>query len=165
MTDNRWVRDIDHNMNKQIITEFLELWDKLQIVVLTQLQKDRITWLHSSNGQYSAKSAYSLQFEGLSRCSTAEITWKTKAPPKCKFFIWLLLQDRVWTAARLQIRQWPNDYFQLCIRNLETATHLFVDCPVVRAIWERVAIWVRTKPATNKLGTRRKCQRVVPSAS
>lgn len=145
LTNNRWIRDIDHNMTQQIIVEFLELWDKLENVVLIQSQEGRITWLHSSNGQYSAKSPYSLQFEGLTRCSTAELTWKTKVPPKCKFFIWVLLQDRVWTAARLQLREWPNEYFcQLCICNLETATHLFVDCLVVKAIWERVVIWVRT---------------------
>ena len=26
---------------------------------------------------------------------------------------------------------------------LETATHLFVECPVVKTIWERVGLWVR----------------------
>jgi hypothetical protein len=91
LTEQRWIRDIDHNMNQQIIAEFLDLWDRLEKVVLIQLQEDRITWLRSSNGQYSAKSAYSLQFEGFGLCSTADITWRTKAPPKCRFFVWLLL--------------------------------------------------------------------------
>jgi len=27
----------------------------------------------------------------------------------CKFFVWLLLQDRLWTAARLQLRGWSNN--------------------------------------------------------
>lgn len=117
LTDNTWVRDIDHNMNQQIIAEYLQLWEKLETVALTQLQEDRITWLHSSNGQYSAKSAHNLQFESLGRCSVAEFIWKAKASPKCKFFIWLLLQGRIWTAARLQVRHWPNEYFcQLCIK-------------------------------------------------
>lgn len=139
----RWVNNIDHNMTQQVIAEFLELWVKVEQVVLVEEQEDQITWLHSSDGQYSTSSAYAVQFAGLSRSSTAAITWKTKAPPKCRFFIWLLLQDRVWTAARLQVRQWPNEYFcQLCVRNLETATHLFMECPVVRSLWERVAIWI-----------------------
>jgi hypothetical protein len=146
LTNNAWVRDVDHNMSQQVISEYLQLWDMLEHVALTQMQEDKITWLHSSNGQYSAQSAYKLQFDGMDTCSTAEIIWKTKAPPKCKFFTWFLLQNRIWTAARLQARQWPNEYFcQLCIRNLETAFHLFVECPVVRSIWERLAIWVRVR--------------------
>jgi hypothetical protein len=39
-----------------------------------------------------------------------------------------------------QIRQWLNCYFcQLCYRNLETAQHLFKDCPFTREVWDRVA--------------------------
>jgi hypothetical protein len=30
-----------------------------------------------------------------------KITWQTKAPLKCRFFVWLMLQNRVWMAARL----------------------------------------------------------------
>lgn len=142
MTDNKWIRDIDYSMTQQIIAEFLSLWDRLQDVVLIELQEDQITWLLTADGQYSARSAYALQTKGTNICRTAGVTWKTKAPPKCRFFMWLLLQNRIWTAARLQLRGWPNDYFcQLCIRNLETAAHLFMECCVVRNIWERVAIW------------------------
>jgi hypothetical protein len=143
LTGNTWVRDIDHDMSQRIIEEYLQLWDKLEHVVLTQSDEDRIIWTHSSSGEYSAKSAYDLHFHNLDRCSVAELIWKTKAPPKCRFFIWLLLQDRLWTAARLQVRHWPNEYFcQLCIRNLETADHLFVECPVVKTIWHRLGLRV-----------------------
>jgi hypothetical protein len=145
LTNNVWVRDVDHNMSQQVIAEYLHLSDRLQNVALAPTQEDKIIWVHSANGQYSARSAYKMQFEGLGNCNMAGFTWETKAPPKCRFFTWLLLQNRIWTAARLQIRQWPNEYFcQLCIRNLETAFHLFVECPVVRSIWDRVAIWVRS---------------------
>jgi hypothetical protein len=55
-----------------------------------------------------------------------------------------MLKDRIWTAARLQRRGWPNDYFyQLYIRNLETTEHLFCDCYVTREIWGEVAIWIQ----------------------
>jgi hypothetical protein len=37
LTKQRWIRDIDHNMNQQIIAEFLDLWDRLENVVLIQL--------------------------------------------------------------------------------------------------------------------------------
>jgi hypothetical protein len=82
MTDNRWIKDIDYNMTQQIIAEFIALWERLQDVVLTESQEDQITWLHTADGQYLARSAYTLQIEGATRRRTAEMTWKTKGPPK-----------------------------------------------------------------------------------
>jgi hypothetical protein len=143
LTDNKWVSDVDHNMNVQLISEFVDLWGRLQGIVLLPLQEDKIIWLHTSDGQYTARSAYKLQFIGMTTSMSAEITWTTKAPPKCRFFTWLMLQNRIWTAARLQIRGWPNEYFcPLCIRNLETVLHLFHECCFSRIIWEKVGTWI-----------------------
>jgi hypothetical protein len=56
--------------------------------------------------------------------------------------MWLFLQDRVWTSARLQLRGWKNNYFcAICERNLETATHLFIECPYARKVWTLIAEW------------------------
>lgn len=143
ITDNRWVRDLDHNMTVTIITEFTELWSKIQGTLLLPEQEDSITWLHTADGCYTARPAYLLQFAGRTSSLTADITWKTKAPPKCRFFTWLMLQNRIWTTARLQVRGWPNDYFcQFCIRNLETVHHLFQECCFSKLIWSKVGSWI-----------------------
>jgi hypothetical protein len=127
-------------MTATIIVEFVDLWARLQDIVLLPQQEDKIVWLHTSDGQYTTKSAYEVQFIGSTTSLTAETTWRTKAPPKCRFFTWLMLQNRIWTAARLQLRGWPNDYFcQLCIRNLETTAHLFLECYFLKAIWDKVS--------------------------
>jgi hypothetical protein len=56
-----------------------------------------------------------------------------------------MLQNRIWTAACLQLREWPNDYFcQLCLRNLETTAHLFQDCTFTRRVWDSVGRWIAT---------------------
>jgi len=143
LTEDKWIRDVDHNMSHQVIQEFVSLWERLQEVILQPTQHDQITWLHTSDGQYSASSAYRLQFMGTNPSRTADITWKTKAPPKCRFFTWLMLQNRIWTAARLLIRQWANDCFcQLCVRNLETVSHLFQECCYSMMIWDKVGVWI-----------------------
>jgi hypothetical protein len=143
LTDNKWIKDIDYNMTQQIIAEFLSLWDRLHDIALYETQEDKITWRFTADGQYSTRSAYALQLEGTTRCRTATLTWKSKAPPKSRFFLWLLLKNRIWTAARLQQRGWPNDYFcQLCTRNMETSAHLFMECGVTKSIWKRVADWI-----------------------
>ena len=103
-----------------------------------------MTWKLTADGIYSARSAYHAQFFGSTDSIFPTKVWKVWAPTKCKFFMWLVLQDRVWTAARLQQRGWPNEYFcQLCHRNLETVDHLFIECPFVRQVWENIATRTR----------------------
>ncbi len=102
--------------------------------------EDSIRWKWTTSGAYTAKSAYQMQFLGSIPSILANVIWKCWAPSKCKFFTWLLLQNRIWTADRLLQREWPNNYFyQLCFRNLETAHHLFYECPITRTIWDTIA--------------------------
>ncbi len=76
---------------------------------------------------------------GIPSIST-NVIWKCWAPSKCKFFAWLLLQNRIWTVDRLQQREWPNNYFcQHCFRNLETAQHLFYKCSITSTLWDVIA--------------------------
>lgn len=143
LTGNRWITDVDYNLSELLIAEFVLLWGRLEGFQLNQLQEDKITWAHTSDGCYTARSAYELQFMGSIASATAQVTWRTKAPPKCRFFVWLMVKNRIWTAARLQLREWPNDYFcQLCWRNLETTSHLFQDCCFTKLIWEKVSNWI-----------------------
>ena len=104
---------------------------------------DDITWKFTNSGLYTASSAYKAQFEGLPRSTMPEMVWKNWAPPKCKLFAWLVLQNRVWTADRLHRRGWPNcGLCQLCKREGETATHLFFQCRYTIRIWNMVISWL-----------------------
>jgi hypothetical protein len=66
--------------------------------------QDNIRWNLIANGQYSAKSAYRLQFMGATRSAFNQMIWKAWALPKCKFFSWLAIQNRLWTTDRLEKR-------------------------------------------------------------
>uniref|UniRef100_A0A8R7R9R8 Reverse transcriptase zinc-binding domain-containing protein n=1 Tax=Triticum urartu TaxID=4572 RepID=A0A8R7R9R8_TRIUA len=56
---------------------------------------------------------------------------------KVKFYLWLLLQNRNWTADRLQARGWPhNALCSLCDQELETANHLSLQCSFAKVIWD-----------------------------
>jgi hypothetical protein len=65
---------------------------------------DEIIWTRSADGNYSAKSAYSMQFDGSVESSFPTKIWQVWAPSRCKFFVWLMLQKRIWTADRLLVR-------------------------------------------------------------
>jgi hypothetical protein len=45
----------------------------------------------TDSGEYSAASAYKAQFEGMTGSYMMDAVWKNWAPPKYKFFAWLIL--------------------------------------------------------------------------
>ena len=99
LTNLNWVADISvQNFTVEHITEFVNLWGCLQEVTLTPGTVDTITWTFSPNGRYSAGSAYKSQFLGSIPCAFGDLVWKTWAPPKCRFFSWLVVQNRLWTS-------------------------------------------------------------------
>ena len=49
-----------------------------------------------------------MEGEFLAKSDMPRLVWRNWAPPKCKFFAWLVLQNRIWTADRLVKRGWPN---------------------------------------------------------
>jgi len=114
------IGDIAYNLNHELLNECFKLWAAIEMagIDLDDNREDTITWTLENSGEYSAKSAYEVQFAGQITSNYPVLIWKIWAPPKCKFFVWLLLQDRLWTVARLQLRGWKNNYFyalcQMC---------------------------------------------------
>jgi hypothetical protein len=93
-------------------------------------------WRFSSSGQYSAKSAYEGFFIGSTLFGPFERIWKSWAPPKCRFFMWLVAHDRCWMANRLARRGLPHPaQCPLCDQEEETINHLLVSCVFARQFW------------------------------
>ena len=73
----------------------------------------------------------------------AQTIWKAWALPKCKFFAWLVTQDRVWTSDRLMRRGWPQSpACPLCRNAPETALHLLAECRYTKRVWNLIADWL-----------------------
>jgi hypothetical protein len=62
----------------------VQLWVSIQRVQLRVDVEDDISWKLTANGQYSAASAYKLQFLGLVESSLNNLVWKVWATPKAK---------------------------------------------------------------------------------
>lgn len=77
------------------IQEFISLWTLVTQVQLQDNHLDTITWKLTTSGHYSAATAYKAQFCGIMASSFKNTIWKNWAPPKCKFFAWLITQNRV----------------------------------------------------------------------
>ena len=66
----------------------------------------------------------------------AKELWKTKAPARVKFFFWLALHHRLWTAERRKKHGLQDDDpCVLCGQESETPDHLFIGCVLTREVW------------------------------
>ncbi|CAL1383989.1 unnamed protein product [Linum trigynum] len=110
--------------------------------------EDRLVWHATVDGIFSVKSAYHLavRLDQLNGRWRSQVSWMDKAswirlweaniPPKLKIFAWQLLNRILPTTEALIERK--IDVFArcpVCWASSETMEHLFLDCPVARALW------------------------------
>jgi hypothetical protein len=130
--------------NKHSLSQYINLWHLVNATELQQDHEDQITWTQTAHGEYTTVSAYKAQFNDCISTPTIAIIWKTWAPPKCKFFAWLIVQDRVWTSDLLARREWDhNPSCLMCRSTMETAHHLLASCRYTRQTWNLAVDWPR----------------------
>ena len=135
LSSGRWMCGLTRIATEDELHQFLMLWEKVDEFQLNSLH-DCIQCLPCVNGKYSAKSAYKMQFHGQILQPHLEKVWETKAEGKIKFFLWLWLKNRNWTADRLERRGLPcNATCSLCDQEPETAAHLTVGCSYSKEVW------------------------------
>jgi hypothetical protein len=101
LTTRQWVSAIQGTLTVEIIAEFLDLWDILLIVQLQPETHDTHFWWLVAHMQYSTKMAYESFFLGAASFASYQRIWKTWAPAKCRFFLWLVAHKKCWTTDRL----------------------------------------------------------------
>ena len=143
---NNWIHDINlrhPSFSTKHFVEYTCLWRETRRIVLRTGTLDALTWKFEKNGEYSASSAYHTQFIGATRNNFETIIWKPWAPPKCKFFSWLAIHNWIWTADRLEARNWPNQRIcPLCRLHAESDLHLFKDYRFTKRLWSEIVVWM-----------------------
>lgn len=136
LTNRRWVSDIKGALTWGVLVDYLHLWNAISDVVLQPNSEDKHIFSIASNGQYSACSAYKGFFTGSVGFEHYKMVWKSWAPPKCRFFLWLVAHNRCWTADRLEKRGLNHPpRCPLCDQEPETINHLLVSCSFSRLYW------------------------------
>lgn len=134
---------VGHHLSSKF-WEFADLRQLISQVERNTAQDDQITRKLTTSGQYMASLAYKTQFIGCMLNLHLKLIWETWAPPKCKFFAWLIIQNRVWTSDRLAKRNWDHSpTCPLCRQIMETAHHLLAECRYTKQMWNLVATWTR----------------------
>uniref|UniRef100_A0A8R7TBA7 Reverse transcriptase zinc-binding domain-containing protein n=1 Tax=Triticum urartu TaxID=4572 RepID=A0A8R7TBA7_TRIUA len=78
----------------------------MQSTVLSLGIRDSPRWRMTENGVFSVSMAYRMFFMASTRFAYAKPIWKSKAPPRCKFFMCLAVYHRCLTADNLRRRGW-----------------------------------------------------------
>ena len=104
-----------------------------------------MVWRWTTDGRYNARSCYDTLFQGAITSGSWRLNWKSWAPPRVKFFIWLACMDRCWTGERLAGRGLPHaPRCPLCDQAVETMAHLLTGCSFSMTVWFEVLSWIRS---------------------
>lgn len=137
LTAKQWIRDITTPLTIEAFIQYMALWIRLQHIQF-QPTEDLISWRWSASQQYTAKSAYTMFFAGSMQMDSANLIWKSWAPPKVKLFLYFALNKRTWTAERRKCHGLQNDdTCAMCSQLPEHIDHLMISCTVARQVrWE-----------------------------
>jgi hypothetical protein len=125
-----------------VAAELRSLRELVSVVNLVAGTDERIMiWGEQSDSFFGA--AYrALTSTGFLDANGARI-WATKVPTKLKFFAWLLCNDRLPTRANLLHKNILCEEEAVCPRGcavIETATHIFFECPATALVWASLQI-------------------------
>jgi hypothetical protein len=91
---------------QELLEEFFLLYTTISEVHLND-QADAISWRWTATGEYTAASAYEVQFLGAYPEFRASAIWRAQTAPKCCFFAWLALHGKAPTTDNLLKKNWP----------------------------------------------------------
>lgn len=103
---------------------------------------DELRWNLTTDGVYSAKSAYAILVGGGKLSWPFETAWHHHIPPSVRIFIFLLLQGKILTRDVLQHRGFNCTLpCVMCSQQpIESAHHLLFQCAWAVQIWNRITV-------------------------
>jgi hypothetical protein len=110
---------------------------------LSQTDGDKIMWKWSPNGEYTARSAYQIQFNGSHPPFQVGKLWKAKTESKVKVFGWTTLHQKILTVDNLTSRGIQhNPLCPLFHLYPEDARHLLINCSYTREVLRLIWSWL-----------------------
>lgn len=137
LENSRWLQDMDGDLSFMGHMQLLHLNLAISTVPREATRADHFSWPADSSGMYTARSTYFRLCQGIERVAYAAGIWKNWAPLKCKIFMWLAIQHRIWTSdrrARHGLQDRPSNCFT-CLQDEDNAEHILIQCVYAREVW------------------------------
>ena len=136
LVNRKWISDIKGALTVRVLVDYLNLWESLSGIELQPNIRDKHVFSLAADGKYTAKAAYNGLFLGSASFDHYKRIWRSWAPSKCRFFIWLVAHNRCWTADRLAKKGLNHPHrCPLCDQEDETMNHLLISCVFTRIFW------------------------------
>ncbi|KAJ9689257.1 hypothetical protein PVL29_014768 [Vitis rotundifolia] len=139
-----WNFNFRRNLSDSEIQDLECLMRSLDSMHFSNSASDARSWSLSSLGLFTVKSFFIAlsQMPDLSPTFPTKFVWNSLVPFKVKAFVWLVAHKKVNTNDLLQLRR-PHkvlcpDICKLCMKQGESADHLFLHCSVTLGLWHRL---------------------------
>ena len=150
VANSRWTQDVAAPLSYMGLMQCMELWREISTVDRNLEMDDEFSWPASTTGAYTAGSTYERLSQGLLRYPLTDNIWRNVAPLKCRLFVWLAAQKRVWTSDR-RFRHGLQDHTSpcfICLQEEDTIEHILIQCPNARQVWFRLFQEIQLQVAT-----------------
>jgi hypothetical protein len=122
-----------HDWELEMISSFMEV---LYQSGVKGYGPDKVWWQKSSGKGFQVKSFYKALLPSIGTSVPWKIIWKTKVPPRVRFFVWTAAMDRILTVQNLRRRHvMVIDWCYMCKASGESTDHLLLHCPIVYDLW------------------------------
>ncbi|CAN6372752.1 unnamed protein product [Urochloa humidicola] len=90
------------------------------------------------DGRLQTSSIYKILKAAQGDCDPhTAFVWQNNAPPRVRFFAWLLTNDRVQSRANLRRRTViDDDSCEICHGSAETSDHIMFQCHIAKQFWQ-----------------------------
>jgi zinc-binding in reverse transcriptase len=127
---------INHHTNS---TQFIRDLNNLLLLFRASITTDpqgTLLWKWTPNHLFSTNFVYQKYNDPSIPRPQFRQVWRTRAPPRVHFFLWLLLHDKLNTTENLQKKGWTTiTSCVLCFSNaMESVDHLFSNYPTATHI-------------------------------
>jgi hypothetical protein len=114
--------------------------DVLSSLQLTEAPDRRDSPLMDKEGKLHTSALYALlRSTPDSQTDGQRVAWQNHAPPRVKFFAWLLTRKRIQCRSNLQRRKVLEDATcEVCGRGDENANHIIFNCPFAASFWSGI---------------------------
>ena len=110
-----------------------------KLPVLTNTPQDKWIWTKFTSGEFSIKSAYRILCNNANLGSSNpiwELIWKSHIHERLKMFLWRISSNLLLTKDNLdRFIDAEDQLCPLCKIEQESIVHIFLHCPVAKALW------------------------------
>lgn len=127
-------------MQRRLSTQATEELEHLSLLLidveLSERPDERRCCFETPDHRLWSGLIYKASMRGDQTCPSFDFVWRSFAPPRIKFFGWVLTKDRIQCKTALRRKKILQETtYDICGGADETADHIISGCPFAKAFW------------------------------